>query len=109
MAMTYTVLALVLALVGTTLYLAAQSFRTGYLLLVVYYRGQDFIFLERAADGRYAVVPLARVPLAVGRFARARAAAALTAVSQGLGRYVPSRGHPFPLHRAGRRARAAHV
>ncbi|HEX2094816.1 MAG TPA: hypothetical protein VHG28_20595 [Longimicrobiaceae bacterium] len=108
--MTYILSVLVLALVGGTVYLTTQTFRSGHLLVVSYYRGHDSIFLERGVDGRYTVIQPAWIPLAVARFTRARTAAALGAVSQGLGQYVPGRGQPLrPLPRAGRRARAVHV
>ncbi|HEV2150364.1 MAG TPA: hypothetical protein VGR37_23395 [Longimicrobiaceae bacterium] len=105
--MTYIVLAVVLALVGAPVLLAAQAFRSEY-LVAFRHRGREFFLFERGADGRYALIAPVEAPLAVWRFARERAAAVLHAAPQASLRHVP--GRPFrALQRSDGRAGAAHA
>jgi hypothetical protein len=104
--MSYVMSGLVLALVGTFILAAAGALRSGHLLFL-YVRSGDHIFLERGADGKYAVVRARHLSAAVARFARMRTAAAVEAARKRVDRHLP--GHAGrELHRGGR-ARAAHV
>ncbi|MBV9774847.1 MAG: hypothetical protein JO040_12915, partial [Gemmatimonadetes bacterium] len=80
--MTYTVSVLAIGalvvLAGALAHLVGQAFRSEYLLPVTL-RHDAPILLERSEGGRYVMITWAQLPLALARFARLRAAAALHA------------------------------